>query len=147
MKASILPTLVLLTACTTQPASNNPFDAQVDFAAQREAETVVIEDMDRETACAHVTEVLMDLECVLTEINSDLGLIAAETRARLVPADSVWVGPTRWNACAGNNVTVSVTESKQDRVFVRATFDRANPDADWAFKALLRRSIAQQAEK
>ena len=132
MKVSILPALVILTACTTQPASNNPFDAQADFAAQRQAETVVIEDMD--------------LECVLTEINSDLGVIAAKTRWRFMPAESVWAVPTYWRACGGNNVTVSITERKDDRVAVRATFDRDNPQADQAFRTLLRRSIAQETE-
>lgn len=147
MKIAIAPLVLLLTACTMQQVNNNPFDAQVDFAAQRQLETIVLEDMDQETACAHVTEVLMDLECILTEINSELGVISASTSLRYRPPESIWASPTYWRACGGNNVTVSVTERSDSRVAVRATFNRANPDADWAFKALLRRSIAQDTEK
>lgn len=147
MKTAMLPALILLTACTTQPASNNPFDARADFAAQRELETVVIEDMDQKTACAHVTEVLMDLECILTEINSELGVISASTSTRFRPPEGLWAAPTYWRACGGNSVTVAVTERSDKRVAVRATFDRANPNADQAFRTLLRRSIAQETEK
>jgi hypothetical protein len=143
--------LALLTGCVSQPNTTNPFDAQADFAAQRELETIVIKDMDGETACTHVTEVLMDLECAFREIDSTLGVISATTLSRMVQlgqADFFSVPiPRWWRACGGSNVTVSVKERDDGDVSIRAAFEPSKPEANQAFKTLLRQSINQQREK
>lgn len=146
MKAALVPALAMLTACAGQPAQVNPFDAQADFAAQRELETTVIENMDGEVACVHVTEVLMDLDCELKEINSALGLVSGISATRLIAPQRMLPMGTYWRSCGGSNVTVAVKE-RDENVVIRASFEPAKPEADQAFKTLLRRSIAEQPEK
>lgn len=145
MKAALIPALALLTACAGQPSNPNPFAAQADFAAQRELETLVVEDMPQDVACAHVTEVLMDLECHIMEVNSELGVISAGSTYRWVHSGD-FLGTRRfWRACGGSKVTVSVRERGED-VAIRATFEPPKPEANQAFRTLLRRSINEQAE-
>jgi hypothetical protein len=145
VRIALLPLLTLFVGCATQPGTVSPFDAQDEFAAQRERETTVLPvAMDRQTACAHVTEVLMDLDCVLTEVNSELGVIAARPEMRMLPSESMFGSPKRWRACAGKQVTVTVSDQGPDRLRVRATFAPPSPESDQAFETLLRRSIAQE---
>ncbi len=146
MRNLTLPLLALLTACAGQPSDSNPFNAQADFAAQRQKETILIEDMDRETACVHVTEVLMDLECVMSDINADLGIVSGNSSFRWVHSGEFLVSRRIWLACGGSSVTVSVRE-RDDDVAIRASFQPPKPEADQAFRTLLRSSIAQQREK
>lgn len=147
MKTLLIPVLALLTGCATGTTRTSPFDEQATFAAQREAETVVVADMEREVACAHVVEVLMDLDCVINEVNSNLGLVSAKTQYRLLRAEGFFSAPQGWRACGGSNVTVAVKERDGRDLAVRATFEPTSPEANQAFKTLLRRSVAEQPEK
>jgi hypothetical protein len=145
VKTALIPLLALLTACAGQQSNPNPFAAQADFAAQRELETLVVEDMSRDVACAHVTEVLMDLECHIIEVNSELGVISADRSFRWVHSGDFLGSRRIWQACGGSNVTVSVRE-RDDDIAIRATFEPPKPEANQAFRTLLRRSINEQAE-
>lgn len=146
MKTVCLPLLVLLllTACAGQPGGPNPFDAADEFAARRALESIVVDDVDREAACAHVTEVLMDLDCLITEVNSELGLVSARTEMRTYISGEFFTQGHRWDACARHDVTVSVRERGDGRVAIRATFDPSSEEASRAFDTLLRRSIASK---
>ena len=147
MRIITITAAALLTACAAQPNANNPFANPEDFAAQREVEAIVIEDLDRDSACVHVTEVLMDLDCDLVDINSQLGLFAGKTRFRRVQAEGFFNPATFWRGCGGSNVTVTVKEKNDTDVMIRAAFEPTSPEANQAFDTLLRRSIDQQRKK
>jgi|GEM_PF-4151264 len=147
MRALLAPGLVLLTACTSQPVVTNPFAKLADVAAQRQLETTILRDMDAESACVHVTGVLMDLECSISELNSDLGLVSATSTLRVIEPVN-FIAASRWRqTCLGNAITVSVKETSGDSVAVRATFDHPDPDAEQTFRTLLRRSVTRQMEE
>jgi hypothetical protein len=139
----LLIPLALLTACAGQPEHFNPFNEREDFAAQRELETIDIDHMDRESACAHVAEVLMDLDCALGDVNSELGLLTGQSKSRWINGEGMFAVRRYWRACGGSNVTVSVDEGDHGNVRIRAAFEPPSPEADRAFRTLLRRSIAR----
>jgi hypothetical protein len=138
--------LVLLTGCaSTSGIAPDFFSGQAEFAADRERETILISSLDYESACAHVTEVLMDLDCGLQEINSQLGLISAHASSRWVPVARM-AEPTRiWHSCAGHRITVRIKGRSAGDIAIRASFYPANAAADETFRALLRKSISLEA--
>ncbi len=138
--------LAVLTGCASQVAiMPDLFSRQAEFAADRERETVVIEGQDYESACAHVTAVLMDMDCNLQEVNSQLGIISATSVYRWIPPTGFTSSGYIWSSCAGHSVTVSVAEQSSDEIAVRSSFYPAKPAADETFRTLLRKSIALQA--
>ena len=74
----------------------------------------------------------------------ELGVIAARPELRILPSEGMFASPKRWRACAGKQVTVTVSDQGPDRLRVRATFVPPSPESDQAFETLLRRSIAQE---
>lgn len=142
MKAAILPSLLVLAACAGQPASTDFFETQANIAAQRERETVVVDAMAYQDACAHVTAVLMDLDCSLQEINSELGVVSGYSISRWVPQRGFTVKPYLWQSCAGHRVTVTVTQRPRGDLAIRASFTPGEPAAEQTFKTLLRKSLA-----
>ncbi|HSG91049.1 MAG TPA: hypothetical protein VLA56_17660 [Pseudomonadales bacterium] len=144
--SSGLLTLVL-TGCAGQQAGQDPFARQAEFEARRQLETTVLPGMDQATASVHVTEVLMDLDCVLTKVDSELGLLFARSERRLIEAGGPLTMPRWWEACGGSDVTVSVNEGEYGTVEVRAAFDPSSPEASHAFRTLLRRSVAREAAR
>jgi len=147
MKAALLPGLILLTACAGQPIPTDFFASQADFPARRQVETMVIDVADHEQACAHVTAVLMDLDCELAQINSRLGVISGQPSVRTAQPQLPPFLTYGERSCGGRRVTVTVTERRNQRQVVRASFSPASPDADRAFRTLLRRSIEAQPEE
>jgi hypothetical protein len=142
--------LAVLTGCANQ-ASLKPdlFSRQAEFAADRERETVVIEDQDYESVCAHVTAVLMDMDCKLQEVNSQLGVISATSASPRIEIAQTRLTSSGylWRSCAGHSVTVSVAEQSSDEIAVRSSFYPAKPAAAETFRTLLRKSIALQVDQ
>lgn len=130
--------LILLTGCAGQsPVAPDFFDRRTEFAADRERETIDIGTLEYDSACVHVTEVLMDMNCELQEVNTELGLISTR------PISGRF-GGTRKLTCARHQVTVSVVQQSGGDIAVRASFHPPNMTADRTFQTLLRRSISQQ---
>jgi hypothetical protein len=138
--------LVLLPGCaSTSGIAPDFFSDQAKFAADRERETILISSLDYESACAHVTEVLMDLDCGLQEINSQLGLISAHASSRWVPVAGMAEPAGIGRSCAGNRVTVSIAERSAGDIAIRISFYPPDAAADETFRALLRKSISLEA--
>lgn len=147
MKAALIPGLVLLTACVGNPINTDFFDSQASFSAKRALETIVIDAANREQACAHVTAVLMDLNCELQEINSHLGVISAQPSVRTVHPQFPTYLAYRQQSCGGRRVTATVTERSNGQQVVRASFIPESPSANQAFGTLLQRSIETEPEE
>ena len=89
----------------------------------------------------------MDLDCVIDDVNSNLGVVSAKTQYRLLHTGGAFTVPQVWQACGGSNVTVAVKERNRGSLSVRATFEPTTPEANQAFKTLLHRSVAGRPEK
>ena len=74
-----------------------------------------------ETACAHVTSVLMDLDCDLGEINSSLGVISAQPSAAWASNRAGGLPLIDRYSCADHRVTVTVVERANGALAVRAS--------------------------
>lgn len=137
---------LLLGGCVGTPDTPmNFFENAEQAAAARERETTLLEGVSREEACAHVTEVLMDLDCTMQEIDSRAGVFSGASSYRYVPPDWFELMGQRWSTCAGHRVSVSVREQPPGSIAVRATFDPPKPEADAGFRSLLRRSLQHRA--
>jgi len=145
MKVLILGGLLLLTGCASyQPPKTDFFARQAEFAADRERETVIIRDLDQQEACAHVVQVLMDMDCKIGEVNSELGLLTA-LPPHPVSSQTIKL-PRFYNnlATCGHQVTVSVSGRGDGDVAVRSSFNPPADQADEAFRTLLRKSVSLQ---
>lgn len=141
MKWVLLGGLALLTGCVNTPrATTDYFARQAEFAADRERETLVIEQLDYEEACAQVTAVLMDMDCNLVEINSELGVISARPTFRPMQWSRGALIPPR--SCSGHQVTVSVVQRPHGAIAIRSSFTPPATSADETFRQLLRTSIS-----
>ena len=131
-----------LCACGSYP-SRGPdyFSEQAEFSAQRARETIVLQNISYEAVMVHVTEALMDLDCTLQESNRLFGVISARGSARMIQQDT-WHAPVLWYGCAGTRVTVTVSPRANRDMAIRASFYPASPEADQAFRTLLRGSVA-----
>jgi hypothetical protein len=144
MKYALLAAMLFMTACTSQPTTLDFFAARSEFATRRERETVIVYGVDFEDACAHVTAVLMDLDCELVEINSQLGVVSALPNPRGVGFARAEKKEFQPDSCALRLVTVTVEERPAGKLAIRASFTHNGYGAERAFETLLRRSIAQQ---
>lgn len=138
--SALLAGLALLSGCSSTVLVHDPFQDEAAVAARREAETTVLAHVDRERACVHVTEVLMDLECDVVAVDAALGVVSARGGVRAVPPRNFLAAPGRRQYCGNARVTVSVNEIRTG-TRVRATFDPPSEHADRAFRRLLQRSV------
>lgn len=148
MKWLCMAGLLLLTGCVGYQTPQADFFArQAEFAADRERETVIIEQLDYEEACAHVTGVLMDMDCQLLEINSELGVISATPNYPWLSSPTAIYHHVPYRSCSGHRVTVSVLQRPDGAIAVRSSFNPQVPAANETFRTLLRKSISLQITK
>ena len=131
--------LLFLAGCSTTQPTPDFFTARDQFAANRELETTVFEDVAYDAMLGHVLESLLDLNCTLKEANKKFGVISANGAPRFF---NISAGLMYFAGCAGHKVTVTVFETPTRQLRVRATFTPADPRANKTFKLLLERSIA-----
>jgi hypothetical protein len=143
MITSILLSALVLSGCNSMSrAAPDFFAGQTAFAAAREREVIVFEQLDYDRACAHVTEVLLDLDCQLQEANADLGVFTGASQLRMINPESFIGMPSFWSSCSGHQVTVTVDKRVDGAVAIRASFAPSNAVVDQTFRTLLRNSVA-----
>ena len=100
--------------------------------------------VDRSNPQAPKRGIAKDIVSNGRRLRTRIGVIAARPELRILPSEGMFASPKRWRACAGKQVTVTVSDQGPDRLRVRATFVPPSPESDQAFETLLRRSIAQE---
>jgi hypothetical protein len=149
----LVTVLFSLAACGTQPEGPPDFfHGQAQFDAARARQTTVVDVASTGEACAQVIAVLMDLDCSVQAVNSELGLVSARNselglvsaRASVhrVPPAGYQAPVADRHSCAGHRVTVSVAPRQEGQVAVRASFTPPSERADQAFRTLLRKSLS-----
>jgi hypothetical protein len=86
VKLMLVTVLFSLAACGTQPGGPPDFfHGQAQFDAARARQTTVVDVASTGEACAQVIAVLMDLDCSVQAVNSELGLVSARASVHRVP--------------------------------------------------------------
>ncbi|MCX2980856.1 hypothetical protein EYC98_08210 [Halieaceae bacterium IMCC14734] len=136
---------LLLAGCVSQPQQGvDYFSGQAGFAAARELETRVYEDVAYPVMLTHVIDVLLDMDCALMEANKELGVIsAASTRNLYEPGSLLFFG--QHGSCPPHGGTVTVTQLDDFTVEVRAAFLPVQVQTQETFTTLLMRSIELKA--
>ena len=132
--------LLFLAGCSTTQPTPDFFTARDQFAANRELETTIFEDVAYEAMLGHVLESLLDLNCMVEEASKKFGVISANGAPRFFKGSATSM---YFTGCAGHKVTVTVFETTARQLLVRATFTPPDPRANKTFQLLLERSIAQ----
>jgi hypothetical protein len=143
VKLMLVTVLFSLAACGTQPGGPPDFfHGQAQFDAARARQTTVVDVASTGEACAQVIAVLMDLDCSVQAVNSELGLVSARASVHRVPPAGYQAPVADRHSCAGHRVTVSVAPRQEGQVAVRASFTPPSERADQAFRTLLRKSLS-----
>jgi hypothetical protein len=132
-----------MAACVTQPEGPPDFfRGQAEFDGARARQTTVVDAISVGEACAQVIAVLMDFDCSVQVVNSELGVVSARAGVTTVPPAGYPAPVPDRHSCAGHRVTVSVAPWQEGQVAVRASFSPPSPRADETFRSLLRKSVS-----